>query len=155
MSDAGSGRSGPRPRPQAPPDVFDSNVLRALVFAVAFGVITLGPLYRQVFGGESELFRPWTMYHDNGMNMVTFAFERHRNGAWEPFDVVPVLKARLGIAPQKLLRIDNEAALDKIKLIVCRAFPDADLRVSAHQADRIAGWRTLAEREPLTCARQP
>ena len=142
-------------QPQPPPDLFDSNVLRALVFAVMFGIITLGPLYRQVFGGESEWFRPWTMYHDNGINIVTFEFERRRNGAWEPFDVVSVLKARLGIAPQKLLRIDNEAALNKVKLIVCRTFPDAHLRVSARQADRIAGWRTLAEREPLSCPQQP
>lgn len=151
MSGSVPGQSGERPR--LAPDLFDTAALRTLVFLAVCGVILGGPFYHQVLGGTSAWLRPWGMYHGNGINTVTVEFEWHRNGTWEPFDVVPELKARLGIAPQELLRIDNEAALAKVKLLVCHAFPHARMRFSAHQADRVEGWRTLAEREPLACPR--
>lgn len=151
MSEPVPGLSGGRPQIQ--PDLFDAVTLRTLVFVAVFGIIMGGPFYRQVLGGTSAWLRPWGMYHGNGINTVIVEFERHRNGTWEVFEVVPEIKARLGIAPEKRLRINNEAALGKVKLLVCRAFPDARIRLSARQADRVEGWRTLAEREPLACPR--
>ncbi len=151
MSESVPGQPGSPP--QIPPDLFDAPALRTLVFVAVLGVIMGGPFYRQVLGGTTAWLRPWGMYHGNGINTVTVEFERHRNDKWEPFDVVPELKARLGIAPRKLLRIDNEAALGKLELLVCRAFPHARIRLSARQADRVEGWRILAEREPLACPR--
>jgi len=65
-------RSGPGSDVQ----VYPVNItkLRFIVFLLITAFIVVGPLYRQVLGGDNLIFRSWTMFSGIGAGMVDARF---------------------------------------------------------------------------------
>jgi len=59
-------------------------LIRALLFvAVALWMLS-GPVYRQVFGGESQYIREWRMYGTRAVRTCKVLYEQETDGVWTP-----------------------------------------------------------------------
>ncbi len=110
---------------------------RGVTFALVAAFVTLGPAYRQVFGGSSEVVRAWRMFRGNSVGVCEVRYTR---GDGEPVDRFAVLGHPVRAeAPRELRRL-TERSLPATSGQLCRALgPRADLRVHARCATQ-KGW---------------
>jgi hypothetical protein len=124
--------------------------LRLTVFCVIALFMILGPLYRQVLGGEHWFFRPWIMFTETGNDIVLAEFyEISADGKRARLDRFKILGySDPDRAPRKVREIRNIDELGQVEDILCeRLGPNAHIEVTARIAKR-QGWQNL-HRETL------
>jgi hypothetical protein len=127
--------------------------IRSFLFLVIAAWMMWGPLYRQVLGGHSPVFRQWQMYNKKGINYYEVKYYLSREGSLIPIDRHEVLKVPKGRkGPKWFWRIESQEALRRINQGICDSYGgDADVRLFARQATR-QGWVPYAQGEKNVCS---
>ena len=120
-------------------------VCRAVVFTLLALYIVLGPSYKQVLKGKSNVLRGWRMYYGRGFGVCDVEFYiRHPDGRIEYIDHFKAL------GYDKLLKLHHhsrrirraEGVLEVAQRMRQKVGNDVDLRVNARIGTR-DGWKTL------------
>jgi hypothetical protein len=126
------------------------------LFIVFF--IFLGPFYRQVLDGTSNIVRPWIMFTDRGVGVFVVDFrERKADGSEVRIDYMQALgygDMPLRQRPKKIWRITSwEDGVLRIGNQLCSALGEGrDVRVYALRADK-NGWKFHHQATENLCAR--
>jgi len=126
-------------------------LLRGVIFSTVALFIVAGPIYRQGFGGQSNLFRDWIMFRGIGLGVIDVRFERRRNGQWEQFEFVDALKRRFEVPPHRALRLQGTDDLIRVEREMCRMYPNETLRDFARIGTQTDGWVELRYLDVLQC----
>jgi hypothetical protein len=129
-------------------------VARAAVFFVVLGMIWLGPSYRQVFHGKSQLFASWGMFSGAGLGATEVEFlVREADGRLVPIDRYALLVPPGEVPPADLRHIANVAAARRVARALCARL-GGDVHVVANM--RVAtrrGWVSVLDGERDLCVR--
>ena len=128
--------------------------IRPAVLLLIGGWIVLSPAYRQVFGGRSEWFPRWVMFHGFGRDVcdVRFFTVSEDDPELQPLDRFEVLDRKRSWSTSKsLVRMGNKTAVERVTQKLCSALgPDADVRVSARCGSR-GKWRVKKKTDTNAC----
>ncbi len=130
---------------------------RLAAFTALFLWMAFSPIHGQVFGGQSLLFHPWTMFSGASHAVVAATFsERLPDGSERPIDRFSLLghESRRA-APRALRRISGTTGVYEVARRLCDALgPEADVRVRSRVATR-DGWRPGYTGESNVCTLAP
>jgi len=135
----------------------ERSTARRLAFVAILVFMVFGPFYRQVLGGESRLFRQWTMFGGTGVGIVDATFLRRlsdgREVVLDRYEVLGFSERR--DAPREIRRIVGRRETWEVARRLCEALgPNADVRVVSREATR-DGWRPGYSGEENLCAEPP
>jgi hypothetical protein len=133
-------------------------VIRTTLFFVILAWMALGPVYRQILGGSSPVFRPWIMFReygtglDTGEGLMDAAFYIAAAGELEEINRFEILGYdNPKRAPEEIFKIMGKPGIERVSEKLCRELGDgADLRVKARMATT-NGWKTLYNAENNLC----
>lgn len=130
--------------------------LRLSLFIILVSFMALGPFYRQILGGDNNLFRPWVMFKGKGVGIIDARhFIRNPEGAELELDRYVTLGIRQPRqSPSGIYKIKRRAQLKRLNRRLCNALPpQTDLRLYARQMRR-TGWRVLEQGQRNICSRR-
>lgn len=154
------------PKPGLFPKVeSDKHVKPSMFFIMVFLVLATfmiaGPSYRQLLGGDSEIFRRWVMYSKIGLGHVAVQLYRREGAELIPIDYLNFLGYEHGNTPwlqrhdlelKKIWFIPGRGKLEYLITKLCDANAgQLDLRLEAKQAIRPQGWRWLHQADQPLC----
>ena len=128
-----------------PPESRGVLVSRGIIFMLVLLYITIGPFYKQVLHGKSDVFRSWQMFHNRGLDVCDVEFYLHHpDGRTEKMDYFKILGYDDFLkAPHDLRRVRGENGVLYVgQLIRQNVGNEVDLRVNARIATR-EGWKPL------------
>jgi hypothetical protein len=133
------------------------SIVRVALFVLIGGWIVLSPAYRQVFGGTSNWFPRWVMFHGFGRAVCDVRFfEVIDDGGEGParrlIDRFEVLgKERSWSTNKSLVRMSSKADVRKVGRRLCSALGDgADVRALARCGSRDR-WKAKLNAKTKLC----
>jgi len=106
--------------------------LRIIFFIFIVLFMFFGPFYRQLIGGDSEIFRRWRMFRSRGAMMCAVSYhQRFPNGEQEKLNRYPILgEDSWRTSKRKFKRITSKKKAIRMGKRVCKKLgDDADVRV--------------------------
>ncbi len=136
-------------------------VIRTALFFIILAWMALGPAYRQVLGGSSQIFRPWIMFKNAGIDpdtegdLMDATFYVAANGELKEINRFEVLGyGNPKHAPVEVFRITGESGIEFVAERLCEKLGNgADLRVKARAATT-EGWKARYRAENNLCGSQ-
>jgi len=128
---------------------------RWVLVVLVFGFIMWGPFYRQILGGESNIFRKWAMFMNYAVGGIWDVRYTQKTSAGEValnrFEVLGFSSPRE--APIPLRRFRRKEDIVICGKAMCRALggQDRDIRLYARVATK-QGWRWAAQGEWDICS---
>lgn len=145
-ADPGSGA----PRDSAEPPV--RKALRAAAFAALAVWIVGGPFYRQVLGGEHQVFRSWKMFSGVGLEAVDARFyEIGPEGARRELDWWRLLGLPEDAKPRRRRIHGRDATWAVARALCTKLAADADVRVVSRRGTP-RGWQADFDGSANLCA---
>jgi hypothetical protein len=125
---------------------------RILVGGLFCTVMFGGPMYRQVFGGRSELVKDWVMYAGVALDFCRVEYFQAENGDVKPLPRLPLYGyAHFWDAPRETRLLRSFGAVRKDIGSICKKLgPSADLRANVDCATR-KGWKARLRAEENLC----
>ena len=127
--------------------------LRAILFTSLALLILLGPFYRQVLGGDSILFRQWTMFSRIGLGSLVYTLEQRQADSWQQLPHRTALYQQFGFGRHHNLRLKGISGMEKLEQQICQLFPTSILRLNIKMATQ-HGWHILRQQHILHCSMQ-
>ena len=134
---------------------------RLVLYLLIGGWIVLSPDYRQVFGGTSNWFPRWVMFHGFGRAVCDVRFfEVIDDGGEQPIrraiDRFEVLgKERSWSTNKSLVRMSSKSNVRKVGRKLCRALGEgADVRALARCGSR-GRWKAKLNGKTKLCRKKP
>lgn len=139
-------------------DARSASVIRTVLFFTILAWMILGPVYRQVFGGTSQIFRSWIMFRNFGIDPATkdslmdadfYVVDNGKLIEINRFEILGYDNPKRAL--EEVFRIMGKPGIERVSERLCQELgDDADLRVKARMATT-NGWKTLYNAEDNLC----
>lgn len=128
---------------------------KLILFLIITAFIFLGPLYRQVLGGENSIFRNWVMWSGMGIGLYDLRlYSENERGEKYFINFKSEIKNNYSNAQYRQLRKLRTSieVLKAVKLVCENHNQKSSISMKLRKATR-EGWKTVYDRNNNVCQR--